>query len=379
MRTEIVNKFNAYFQKEADKVYFSPGRINIIGEHLDYNGGPVLPATISLGIYAALKFNDSDYITIYSNDFKEEVLINISDLRDKKQSHWVQYITSMLDYVVKTHQVKLQGMDIYLESNLPVGSGLSSSAALLCLVGMISHPNYYEKNRIQLAKDAQQVEIDYMSLQCGIMDQFAIAMGRENCAVLLHCESMTYEYLDVDTSDFIFVVLNSGRQRSLLDSDYNIRAEECLEAYNVLNDIVPISSLAEATPMQLIYLDDLKLYARTKHILSEIERVKLAHTALEEKNMVMLGQLLTGSHESLRDDFEVSCYELDTIVEYALKSDVCAGARMIGAGFGGCCLAIVEKENLVKFTNYVSKKYAEKTDFTLEIFPVEIGDGVRMI
>lgn len=373
--------FKTQFGYFASAYYFSPGRVNLIGEHIDYNGGYVMPASISLGISAAVAWRDDDIICVYANDFKEKSTFSISDnLADinKTAIHWSDYIKATLQ-VLKDKNTKLRGADIYISSDLPLGAGLSSSAALECLIAFIFDEVESEKNRTALALDAQLAERKYVGVNCGIMDQFAVANGKDKHAIILNCATLDYEYTPADFKSYQLVIINSNKSRTLASSKYNERRKECDAAFEQLKKIDIAADLCHVHEISLATLEDDVLYQRAKHAILENKRVKHAVQVLKNGNIEAFGQLLTESHISLDRDYEVSCHELNMIVHYSTHFEACIGARMTGAGFGGCCIALVAKEKVPQFIAYVGKKYTEKTGLKADFYCAEIVDGVRSI
>lgn len=366
----------------ATETFFSPGRVNLIGEHIDYNGGYVLPAAISLGITALVNRRADAIVRVYATDFREQAVIDLSALSEndisRHQIHWPHYIMATL-LVLKDKGIVLQGADILLGSDLPLGAGLSSSAALECLIACIFQPEYYDRHRTELALDAQRAERQYVGVNCGIMDQFAVANGRAQQAMLLNCANLEYEYIPADFKNYSLVIINSNKSRALADSKYNERRRECDAAFELLSKFDIAEDLCHMHEISLGYLEDDTLYLRAKHAILENKRVLYAVEALKQGNMEAFGQLLTESHISLDKDYEVSGFELNMIVHYSTHFEGCIGARMTGAGFGGCCIALVEQERLDKFIAYVGKKYTEKTNLKADFYVADIADGVRAL
>ena len=360
---------------------FSPGRVNLIGEHIDYNGGFVLPAAISLGITAVVKRREDDIVRIYAREFSEEISFTVNDtlsFQQNEKTHWSAYVKATLQ-VLKDKGVHLRGADILIGSDLPLGSGLSSSAALECLIAYIFNEDFYNNNRTQLALDAQLAERKYVGVNCGIMDQFAVANGKLHQAILLNCATLEYEYIPADFKDYQLLIINSNKSRSLAESKYNERRSECDAAFEILSKFDIAEDLCHVHEISLAYLENDTLYQRAKHAILENKRVLYAVEALKNGSIEAFGQLLTESHISLDTDYEVSGHELNMIVHYSTHFDGCIGARMTGAGFGGCCIALVKKDKTARFITYVGKKYAEKTGLKADFYLAEISEGVKKI
>jgi galactokinase len=379
-RHQLKEEFIARFGSGNVQCYFAPGRINLIGEHIDYNGGYVLPAAISLGITAAVRTRDDDVVRIYSKDFNEEITFSSSEISkgENDKISWQSYILASL-HVLQDHKVKLTGADILLASDLPVGAGLSSSASIECLTAYIFNEAHYGKNRKQLALDAQFAERNYVGVNCGIMDQFAIANGIREHAMLLDCSSLGCEYIPAKFKDCSLVIINSNKPRKLAESKYNERRKECEEAFAILSKIDPATVLCQVHEISLLSLGDDTLYRRARHAVLENKRVLQAADALKTGQLETFGQLLTASHVSLDEDYEVSCKELNAIIHYSTHSEGCMGARMTGAGFGGSCIALVEKNQAESFITYVGKNYTRETELIADFYVAEIVEGVKAL
>jgi galactokinase len=381
LNTEVLtNQFLHRYGAQGTESFFSPGRVNLIGEHIDYNGGFVLPAALSLGITAVVRRRSDDTIRVYSNNFTEGFEISgINSLPNLPRSDgWTRYIVAMLQ-VIKNSGIQLKGADILIGSDLPLGSGLSSSAALECLIAYIFNTIFYETDRTQLALDAQTAEREYVGVQCGIMDQFIVAHAKKDHAILLNCETLEYDQVPAVFGDYQLVIINSNKPRLLAESKYNERRAECDKALAILRQFDPAENLCNIHPISLAQLTDDVLYRRAKHAITENARVIQAVQALQNGNIDLFGILLTESHQSLAENYEVSCPELDTIVHYATHFEDCAGARMTGAGFGGCCIALVKKENTDRFMTYVGLKYEQKTGLKAEFYLAAMSDGVNRL
>ena len=384
-KENLQQQFTQHFGAAETQFYFSPGRVNLIGEHIDYNGGFVLPAAISLGISAIVAKREDAIIRILAKEFDEEISLSVDDVflchserSEESKTHWSDYIKATLQ-VLKDNNTTLFGADILIESDLPLGAGLSSSAALECLIAYVFNEDSYQKNRTQLALDAQQAERKYVGVNCGIMDQFAVSNGSQNQAILLNCSTLEFEYIPADFGDYQLVIINSNKQRALAESKYNERRSECDAAFEIIKRFDIAESLCNAHEISLGYIDDDILYQRAKHAVLENKRVINAVDALKNERIEAFGQLLIESHISLDIDYEVSGKELNTIVHYSTHFDGCIGARMTGAGFGGCCIALVKKDRVDRFISYVGKKYAEKTSFKADFYLAEIVNGVGRI
>lgn len=367
------------FGKNDIKTYFAPGRINLIGEHIDYNGGFVMPAAISLGITAVVGRRDDSIVRVYAMNFEEEKSIDLTqEFSFDKDLSWARYITATLQ-VLKDRGFSLFGADILINSDLPLGTGLSSSAALECLIAYIFNEIYYNKNRSELALDAQNAEVKYVGVNCGIMDQFAVANGKKNNAILLNCDTLDFEHIPLDFGDYQLVIINSNTPRTLADSKYNERRSQCDAAFQILKQFDVAENLCQVHGISLAYLDDDILYKRAKHAVAENNRVLLATDALAQNEHEIFGDLLKQSHHSLSKDYEVSCEEIDALIHIIGHFSGCIGARMIGGGFGGCVIALVEKNSLDKFIEYISVNYERKTKLKAEFYPCHISDGISRI
>lgn len=377
LKQEFIHR---YGESEVES-YFSPGRVNLIGEHIDYNGGFVLPAAISLGITAIVNRREDAQIRIYSTNFNEEISFSIDAVflfHTKEKIHWSDYIKASLQ-VLKDNKIQLFGADILLGSDLPLGAGLSSSAALECLICFIFNSGFYAENPKQLALDAQQAERHYIGVNCGIMDQFAVSNGMKNHAMLLNCATIDSEYVQADFKDFQIVIINTNKTRALAESKYNERRKECDAAFELLQKFDIAADLCHVHEISLGYLEDDILYQRAKHAILENKRVLHAVAALNAGQIEAFGALLVESHISLSDDYDVSCEELNLIVHYSMHFEGCVGARMTGAGFGGCCIALVKKDKIDRFISYVAHKYEQKSNLKADFYVCDIVDGVQRI
>ena len=369
--------------EDSVSVFSSPARINIIGEHIDYNGGMVFPAAINRYLYVAIRkrsdtkiiYNDARFPGTYEFDVNETFVY-------KKENDYANYLNGILPQLKEKGFSFPCGFEILMASNVPAGGGISSSSALECgFAYAVSETFGFGIDRIEIAKLGQMSEHNFMNVNCGIMDQFIIAMGKKNTAVMLNCDTLEYQYAPLELGDYRFVVMNTNKQRKLADSKYNERRGQCEEALKILQDSgLKITALCQLTPDEWEKskdaIKDEILLKRARHCIYENQRVKDAVKVLEEKNLSALGKLLNASHKSLKEDYEVTGIELDTLAEEAQKQNGCLGARMTGAGFGGCAIALVHKDSIDTFIENVQKAYTEKIGYAAGFFACESGDGV---
>lgn len=360
--------------------FFAPGRVNIIGEHQDYNGGHVFPAALTVGIYGAIRRRPDRKVRLYSKNMGTLVEIDLdSPMKYEENWDWANYPIGIIDYLVRSGQ-ELPGMDLYFEGDLPSGAGLSSSACILDLTGfMIWSLLGIPVDRTALAEMAQQVEYNFIGVKVGIMDQFAISQGKAGHGVLLDCTAMKFELIPVTWDGCELIIMNTNKRRGLVDSKFNERKEECDQALAAIRRHRPISGLSLAEESDLEYIDNEIWRRRAKHALTENKRVLRFIEALRRSDLTELAEILNESHTSLKYDYEVSGRELDTIVELARKQEGCLASRMTGAGFGGCAIALVRKEQVPEFMKQVSEKYNELIGTEPDMYHAVIGDGVHRL
>lgn len=383
---QLTQAFEARFGTEPDATFFSPGRINLIGEHTDYNGGHVFPAAITLGTYGAAKKREDRTLRFYSGNFEELGVIEISldDLVFKKEDNWTNYPKGVIKYLKEAgHEIET-GLDVYVFGNIPNGSGLSSSASLELLIGVICEELFDLKlDRLDLVKIGKQTENNFIGVNSGIMDQFAIGMGADKQAIYLDTNTLEYELVPLDLGDYVVVIMNTNKRRELADSKYNERRAECekaVEELNVLLDIKTLGELDEATFDQYAYLiKDTNRIKRARHAVSENQRTLKAKEALVAGDLEQFGRLVNASHVSLEHDYEVTGVELDTLAHTAWEQEGVLGARMTGAGFGGCGIAIVKKDKVAAFTENVGKIYEEKIGYAPAFYIAEVAGGSRVL
>lgn len=378
MKDKLEKLFFEKFGYECDAVYFSPSRINLIGEHIDYNGGKVFPCAITIGTYGAVKKRNDDVFKLYSINMNVGDEFKLSEIHNKSKN-WCDYVKGMLVEIINAGY-QVTGMDILVYGNIPNGAGLSSSASLEMLIGYIQNDlaNSLRIDPIDIAIMGKNTENNYIGVSSGIMDQFAVNMGKKDMAIILDTSNLEYELLPVSFHEAGFLVMNTNKRRTLLDSKYNERVNECNLALEVLKskyNVENLCQLKEESLEEIEKLLDNTVFRRVKHIVTENKRVKDFIKACKEQNLVLAGKLLTESHNSLKNDYEVTGQELDTIVYLANKQSGCFGARMTGAGFGGCAIALVKNEEIEDFIYNVSKEYKDKIGYLPDIISVDIGDS----
>lgn len=357
--------------------YFCPGRVCLIGEHLDYNGGFVMPAAISLGIHAAVKSRSDNKIICLSAQFSNTVQIDLSKPIEN-ESGWGNYVKGVVKYL-QDAGLKIPALEIEFSADLPSGAGLSSSAALEVLVAYILQKEAGIEiiNRIKTALLCKEVENDFVGVKCGIMDQFSVATGKKEHAVILNCETLEHEFIPVNTGDYGFIIINSNKRRELAGSKFNERKTECETALQTIQKHKPIISLGEATKEDVLNLiEDKTAQKRALHVFEENHRVLLAGKALKQSDLLEFGLLMNDSHQSLKNNYEVTGIELDTIAENAITIVGCIGARMTGAGFGGCSIALVKRSETNSFKEQLNKIYTTKIGYPLSFYEFDISDGV---
>ena len=387
MKTEeLKHAFYTTFGEEADALFFSPGRINLIGEHTDYNGGHVFPAAITLGTYGAAKKRSDRTLRFYSANFEEAGIIEVSldHLTFDKADSWTNYAKGVLKFLQEAGHRIDSGMDVFIYGNIPNGSGLSSSASLELLMGIIAEELFdLEVTRLDLVKIGKQTENDFIGVNSGIMDQFAIGMGADNKAIYLDTNTLDYDLVPLDLGDNVIVIMNTNKRRELADSKYNERRSECETALSELQTKLAIKTLGDfdlETFDEYSYLiKEENRIKRARHAVSENQRTLEARKALEAGNLERFGRLMNASHVSLEHDYEVTGLELDTLVHTAWQQEGVLGARMTGAGFGGCGIAIVKKDKVEDFKTAVGKRYVEVVGYAPDFYVAEIASGSKVL
>lgn len=388
MKKKLFDMFAELFgNSEGARFYFSPGRVNLIGEHTDYNGGHVFPCTLTLGTYGAARKREDNKIHFYSMNLDSFGIVEASldDLTNKKEYNWANYPLGVVwAFKEKGHTIT-SGFDMVIWGNIPNGSGLSSSASLEVLTGVILTDLFEIKDlsMTDLALIGQYSENNFNGCNCGIMDQFAVAMGKKDHAIFLDTSDLSYEYAPCVLDGAKIVITNSKVKHSLVDSAYNDRRNECAAALKALQSELDIQALGDLTPEEFeahksLIKDEIQLQ-RAKHAVYENQRTIDAVTALKAGDIERFGKLMNQSHISLRDDYDVSCEEIDILVDLAWKIPGVLGSRITGGGFGGCTVSIVKDESVDTFIETIGKTYLEKVGHEAEFYTVDIGDGASRL
>ena len=386
---KLVEGFAEVFGGEGDvRTYFSPGRVNLIGEHTDYNAGHVFPCALTIGTYAVARKREDGLMRFYSGNMPDKGMaeIALADLKYREEQDWANYPAGVVWAFAEEKGKSFDtGFDMYVWGNIPNGSGLSSSASLEVLTGVMLCDLYGfdDLSMIDLALLGQYSENKFNGLTCGIMDQFAVAMGKKDHAIFLDTSDLSYEYAKIALSDAKIVITNSKVKHSLVSSAYNDRVRECGQALSDLQKVVDIKGLGDLDEAGFEEhkdaIADEVCRKRAKHAVYENQRTIRAVEALKNDDVAEFGRLMNASHVSLRDDYEVSCEEIDILVDLAWKVDGVIGSRITGGGFGGCTVSIVKNDAVDTFKEKVLAGYKEKTGLDAEIYVVDIGDGARKL
>lgn len=386
--TEIKKMFTDIYGGTEDnlRVFASPGRVNLIGEHTDYNGGYVFPAALKFKTTIVLRPNGENVVRMAATDLPDRITLELDKIDDYKDLWWGNYQAGIISEMIKDNY-NITGCDMLYDDTTPHGGGLSSSAAIEVSTALAFATLHNEKNGIsdpvdmvEMAKIGQRAENIYVGVNCGIMDQFASAMGKEDHAIFLKCDTLEYKHVPVVLEGKKIVVSNTKKKHSLGDSKYNERRQQCEEGFRLLKDVMPEKnclgeiSVEEFEQHKDVLKDDV-IFRRIRHVITEDDRVLKSIDALNAGDIKTFGELMNGSHDSLRDDYEVTCLELDVMVEEARKIDGVLGSRMTGGGFGGCTVSIVEADAVDTFIAEVGKNYEERTGLKPEFYVTEIGNG----
>ena len=383
----VLAKFKELFGDEGEiGVYFAPGRVNMIGEHTDYNGGHVFPCALTIGTYGVARKREDKKLRFYSMNFEQLGVLesSVENLKPEKEADWTNYPKGVMWAFGEKGMKVEQGMDLVLFGNIPNGSGLSSSASVEVLTGFILRDMFgFDVTNQDLALIGQYSENKFNGVNCGIMDQFAIAMGKAGHAIFLDTATLKYEYAPIKLENAKIVISCSNKKRGLGDSKYNERRSECEKALAELQKVVSIDALGDLTEAQFEeHKDAIKeevCVRRAKHAVYENQRTIKAVNALKADNVEEFGKLMNASHVSLRDDYEVSCEEIDILVDLAWQIPGVIGSRITGGGFGGCTVSIVKNDAVDHFIDTIGKQYKEKVGHEAEFYVVDIGDGAHVI
>ncbi|WP_125760442.1 galactokinase [Companilactobacillus hulinensis] len=380
----LLSDYQNIFKSAADKLFFSPGRINLIGEHTDYNGGNVFPCAISIGTYAAYGARDDNKIQMYSANIPDKGIISFTtdELDYNKEDGWVNYPRGIMYFLAQRGYKFDHGFNLFIHGNLPDGAGLSSSASIELLMGTILNNVFDLKvDQLDLVKIGQEDENKYIGVNSGIMDQFAVGMGKKDQAILLDTNTMKYQYAPVELGDNVIVIMNTNKRRELADSKYNERRSECEEALKRLQTKLDIKALGDLSIDEFneydYLINDDALIRRARHAVFENQRTLKAIDRLKDNDIEGFGRLVNASHVSLHYDYAVTGKELDTLVETAWAQPGVLGARMTGAGFGGCAIAIVAKDEVDNFKKNVGETYKKEIGYDADFYIAEISDGPK--
>ncbi|KIA96471.1 galactokinase [Pedobacter kyungheensis] len=378
MNINLEEKFAGHYHKKADALYFTPGRVNLIGEHIDYNGGLVMPCAITLGTWVAIARNNDNKFRFKSLNFDIETEVD-NQPNAKNGGVWANYPIGILNEMIQDGK-EISGLDFLFYGNIPIGSGLSSSASIEIATAYALN-NFFNLGyqQLELVKMAKRVENDFIGLNSGIMDQFAVAFGEKDKAIVLDCETLKYKLVDVNLGNYVLAIINTNKPRELADSKYNERVAECQEALRLLNTEITLHNLCELTAEKLALhshlIKDEVVLNRATHVVKENDRVHLAAKALNGGNLEEFGRLMYASHQSLRTLYEVSGKELDAVVDFCTGYPHVIGARMTGAGFGGCAIALLEKGFEEDFAKHLTDYYVDQVGYPAAIYISEIGSG----
>ncbi|HEX8377765.1 MAG TPA: galactokinase [Pedobacter sp.] len=383
MSATLKEQFQAFFGQENKNTFFAPGRVNLIGEHIDYNGGLVMPCAITYGTTLLTASNSDGIFRFRSTNFPETLDIPVQEFYEKKGSSWFNYPLGVLHNFIKQGK-KVAGLDMLFYGNLPIGSGLSSSASVEIVAAYAFNTLFNAGlSKLELVILSKKVENEFIGVNSGIMDQFAVTFGEKHKALKLNCETLDYQAVDCNLGDHLLAIINTNKPRKLAESKYNERVGECQTALNALQKELSINNLcdinSETFEQHKHLIENITVSNRAKHVVEENDRVELAAVALAENRLKDFGNLMYSSHDSLKNLYEVSGKELDTVVEFCLKYPEVTGARMTGAGFGGCAIALVKKDYYEDFSNEITKYYTEKIGYAPSVYNSEIGGGVSEI
>ena len=382
----LEQKFQEVFGAPAEKQFFAPGRVNLIGEHTDYNGGNVFPCAINKGTYGLVKKRNDRKFRMYSENFADLGVMEftLDELTNDKKHDWANYPKGVIKMFLEAGQKIDSGFDILFSGNIPNGAGLSSSASIEMLTAIVLKDLFHLSiDPVEMAQLGKKTENLFIGVNSGIMDQFAVAMGKKDNAILLDCNTLKYDYVPVVLKDEVIVIANTNKRRGLADSKYNERRAECDEALAELQTKLPIKALGELSIEQFEANKDLIKspirQKRAKHAVYENQRTLKAQKELSAGNLAEFGKLMNQSHISLRDDYEVTGVELDTLAALAWEQPGVVGSRMTGAGFGGCTVSIVKKDKVDDFIKNVGEAYKNKIGYAADFYIASVSDGAKKL
>jgi galactokinase len=381
LKKKFLSVYNT--DEKGIKTYFSPGRVNLIGEHTDYNGGYVFPCALNFGTTLMVKENHKNVFRFATTNFESRADISIKPPFLKAGKEWYYYPLGVIEQFSRMG-ISFRGLDFLFSGDIPNGAGLSSSASIEMVTAFSINDIFsIGENMISLVKLSQKAENQFIGVNCGIMDQFAVGMGSESKAIFLNCATLDYELIPLIIKGHKLIISNTNKRRGLADSKYNERRTECDTAVENLSQIKKIKNLSELSYARFLEINDMIINPvvrrRAKHVISENQRVLDAIKALKAGDLPLFGQLMNASHNSLRDDYEVTGKELDTLVEEARKIPGVLGSRMTGAGFGGCTVSLVHEDSVNEFIEQVAIGYLEKTGLKAEFYVAEVGDGTKRL
>jgi galactokinase len=385
---DIKNFTEKFYEKYGNRneqpvLFFSPGRVNLIGEHTDYNGGYVFPCALNYGTYLLIRKINGNILKFSTINFSDDFETELSGLFKNTGKKWINYPLGVINEFLKKG-IKLSGLEFLYYGDVPNGAGLSSSASIEMVTAVALNELFSASfETLEMVKMSQKAENEFVGMNCGIMDQFAVGFGKKDQAIFLNCDSLLYENVPIILTDCSLIITNTNKRRGLTDSKYNERRSECEKAVELLQSYKPIRNLSELNTNEISilekYISDPIIRRRAKHVITENGRVVEAVKVLKENNITRFGELMNQSHDSLKDDYEVTGLELDTLVYEGRKLQGVIGSRMTGAGFGGCTISIVKKADSGKFMTAISAIYQKKTGLLPDFYQPEIGDGARRI
>ena len=382
------NLAEKFFEKYGNRInrpvlFFSPGRVNLIGEHTDYNGGFVFPCALNYGTYLLIRSIDENLLRFSTVNFNDDTEIILNGLFVNSGKKWINYPLGVINEFLKRGK-KITGLELLYYGDVPNGAGLSSSASIE-MVTAVALNDFFKAgfSTLELVKMSQKAENEFVGMNCGIMDQFAVGFGKKDNAIFLNCDTLDYENVPLILGENSLIITNTNKRRGLTDSKYNERRSECDRAVELLQEYKPIKNLSELTAGEIHllekYIADSVIRRRARHVISENARVIEAVKALKESNISRFGELMNQSHDSLKNDYEVTGLELDTLVYEGRKLPGVIGTRMTGAGFGGCTVSIVRKSESAKFMHELSTVYHASTGLIPEFYQPEISNGAGRI